>query len=276
MRFSAAFLWAVLEDNLPAGATGLLVGLSGGRDSSCFLAVLAHARSLAGARAAGARSLPLRAVHVDHGLQAASAPCARPPWRSAAGLKFRSRSLASRWMSRAACRSRPLRATHAIAPSPAAQARRMPADRAPRARPSRDPAAAVAARRRPQGLVGDACAPPVCSRAGTCVRFSTSRPASCIGLEKRSRSRRPTIPMNRDPRFDRAYLRREMWPLIEGRWPAAARVARARGATSCRGAGLARRLTRFSVERLRDGEALSVSGLRALPDASACTWCGTG
>ena len=72
MRFSAELLWAVLEDNLPPGTTGLLAGLSGGRDSSCLLAALAHARPLAGARAAGARALPLRAVHVDHGLQAAS------------------------------------------------------------------------------------------------------------------------------------------------------------------------------------------------------------
>jgi tRNA(Ile)-lysidine synthase TilS/MesJ len=67
MRFSAELLWAVLEDNLPPGTTGLLVGLSGGRDSCCLLAALAHARPPAGARATGSRALPLRAVHVDHG-----------------------------------------------------------------------------------------------------------------------------------------------------------------------------------------------------------------
>src|ERR1700761_5702363 len=77
MRFSAELLWAVLEDHLPPGSTGLLAGLSGGRDSSCLLAALAQARALAGTRTVGAhaaraRALPLRAVHVDHGLQAAS------------------------------------------------------------------------------------------------------------------------------------------------------------------------------------------------------------
>ncbi len=29
-------------------------------------------------------------------------------------------------------------------------------------------------------------------------------------------------PMNHDPRFDRSYLRRQVWPLIERRWPGAA------------------------------------------------------
>jgi tRNA(Ile)-lysidine synthase len=72
MRFSAELLWAVLEENLPTGTTGLLAALSGGRDSSCLLAALAHARPLGSARAAGGQALPLRAVHVDHGLQAAA------------------------------------------------------------------------------------------------------------------------------------------------------------------------------------------------------------
>jgi tRNA(Ile)-lysidine synthase len=72
-------------------------------------------------------------------------------------------------------------------------------------------------------------------------------------------------PMNRDPRFDRAYLRREVWPRIEGRWPAAAAsLARAAQHLGEAQASLDA-ATRRSVERLRDGDALSVSGLRALP-----------
>ena len=72
-------------------------------------------------------------------------------------------------------------------------------------------------------------------------------------------------PMNRDPRFDRAYLRREVWPRIEARWPAAAgSLARAAQHLGEAQASLDT-LTRYSVERLRDGEALSVPGLRALP-----------
>jgi tRNA(Ile)-lysidine synthase len=72
-------------------------------------------------------------------------------------------------------------------------------------------------------------------------------------------------PMNRDPRFDRAYLRREVWPRIEGRWPAAAAaLARAAQHLGEAQASLDAATCR-SVERLRDGDALSVSGLRSLP-----------
>src|SRR5260370_33944150 len=66
MSFSAASLRAVLDAHTPAGATGLVVALSGGADSA---ALLAAASALGGAF----RGLPVRAVHVDHGLQAAAA-----------------------------------------------------------------------------------------------------------------------------------------------------------------------------------------------------------
>src|ERR1700691_1211365 len=66
MNFSAAALRAVLDAQVPAGATGLAVALSGGPDSA---GLLAAAASLG----ASFRGLPLRAVHVDHGLQAAAA-----------------------------------------------------------------------------------------------------------------------------------------------------------------------------------------------------------
>src|ERR1700738_4261651 len=64
MSYCAAHLGAVLEAHAPAGATGLVVALSGGADSASLLAA---------ARDLGFRSLSLRAVHVDHGLQAAAA-----------------------------------------------------------------------------------------------------------------------------------------------------------------------------------------------------------
>jgi tRNA(Ile)-lysidine synthase len=71
-------------------------------------------------------------------------------------------------------------------------------------------------------------------------------------------------PMNQDARFDRSYLRRDLWPLIEARWPGSA------GALSrtARHLGEAQqsldRAAAAQVGRLRDGEALSVTGLRAL------------
>src|SRR5450631_1908249 len=66
MSFSAASLRAVLDVHVPAGAVGLVVALSGGADSASLLAA-------AGAMGATFRGLRLRAVHVDHGLQAAAA-----------------------------------------------------------------------------------------------------------------------------------------------------------------------------------------------------------
>src|ERR1700722_5791970 len=66
MSFSAASLRAALDAHAPAGATGLVGALSGGADSASLLAAAASL-------GASFRGLPLRAVHVDHGLQAAAA-----------------------------------------------------------------------------------------------------------------------------------------------------------------------------------------------------------
>src|ERR1700674_2373954 len=66
MSFPAASWYAVLESYVPKGARGLVVALSGGADSAALLSSLA-------ALGAGFRGLPLRAVHIDHGLQAAAA-----------------------------------------------------------------------------------------------------------------------------------------------------------------------------------------------------------
>src|SRR5713226_10050308 len=66
MSFSAASLRAVLDAHTPAGATGLVVALSGGADSAGLLAA-------ASALDSSFRGLRVRAVHVDHGLQTAAA-----------------------------------------------------------------------------------------------------------------------------------------------------------------------------------------------------------
>src|SRR5580698_11223300 len=66
MSFSAASLHAVLETCIPADVCGLVVALSGGPDSAALLAALC-------ASGANIRDLPLRAVHIDHGLQPAAA-----------------------------------------------------------------------------------------------------------------------------------------------------------------------------------------------------------
>src|SRR5579859_4987515 len=66
MASSAASLYAVIESCIPADAAGLVVALSGGADSAALLRLVAGM----GGRFHG---LPLRAVHIDHGLQAAAA-----------------------------------------------------------------------------------------------------------------------------------------------------------------------------------------------------------
>ncbi len=74
MVFSAAFLHAVLDAHVPPEVSGLVVALSGGADSAALLGAAA-------ALGKNFRGLPLRAVHIDHGLQAAAAEfrdsCAR-------------------------------------------------------------------------------------------------------------------------------------------------------------------------------------------------------
>src|SRR5271165_6651437 len=72
MSFGAASLRAALEEQLPAAATGLVVSLSGGGDSACLLTALAQAGQGVG-HARRVCGLPLRALHVDHGLQPMSA-----------------------------------------------------------------------------------------------------------------------------------------------------------------------------------------------------------
>jgi tRNA(Ile)-lysidine synthase len=71
-------------------------------------------------------------------------------------------------------------------------------------------------------------------------------------------------PMNEDLRFDRVYLRKALWPLIEARWPGA-EIALSRAAGHLAEAQKLLDLTAAAdVARLRDGEALSVPGLRVL------------
>jgi tRNA(Ile)-lysidine synthase len=74
-------------------------------------------------------------------------------------------------------------------------------------------------------------------------------------------------PHNGDPRFDRAWLRSELWPRLQQRWPqAAAELARA-ASRAAEAASLLDERAAADLAGLRRGEALSVSALRALPAA---------
>jgi tRNA(Ile)-lysidine synthase len=77
-------------------------------------------------------------------------------------------------------------------------------------------------------------------------------------------SYRVSDPMNLDMRFDRAYLRRQLWPLIEERWPGAAGALSRTARHFAEAQELLDQSAAVAVQRLRDGTALSVTGLRAL------------
>jgi tRNA(Ile)-lysidine synthase len=222
MRFSAELLWAVLEDTLPPGTTGLLAGLSGGLDSSCLVAALAEARRPAGEGAPLARALPLRAVHIDHGLQAVSG--------------------AMREASAALCRrfDLPLEVVRVevdtqggVSIEAAARAARYrafasvlePGECLLTAHHALDQAETLLLQLlRGAGLKGLSAMPlrrPF-ARGWHLRPLLDIAPQDLHRLGRRLAIQAVDDPMNRETRFDRAYLRREVWPRIEQRWPAAA------------------------------------------------------
>jgi tRNA(Ile)-lysidine synthase len=71
-------------------------------------------------------------------------------------------------------------------------------------------------------------------------------------------------PMNQDLRFDRSYLRRQVWPLIESRWPGSAAALTRTARHAAEAQEMLDAAAAVQVSRLRDGDALSVPGLRAL------------
>jgi tRNA(Ile)-lysidine synthase len=262
MSFSAAFLHAVLDVQIPPDATGLVVALSGGADSASLLLAAAGWGS-------SYRGLPLRAVHVDHGLQAAAAE-----FREACAALCRSLDIPLSIIP-VAVHCPPGTSVEAAARDAryAALARDLqPGECLLTAHHSEDQAETLLLQAlRGAGLKGLSAMPrrrPL--GGGFHVRPLLDVPQRellAFGAASRdaaSSGAWVADPMNRDARFDRSYLRRDVWPLIEARWPGSA------GALSRTARHLAEaqqsldRAAAAQVGRLRDGEALSVTGLRAL------------
>jgi tRNA(Ile)-lysidine synthase len=72
-------------------------------------------------------------------------------------------------------------------------------------------------------------------------------------------------PMNADLRFDRNYLRRRVWPALEERWPGIGNSLSRTARHAAEAQSLLEQSACDDLIRLRDGEALSVPALRALP-----------
>ncbi|MGO9328192.1 MAG: tRNA lysidine(34) synthetase TilS [Steroidobacteraceae bacterium] len=290
MSFSAAQLLAVLQAHVPTGANGFVVALSGGADSSALLAALAQLRAppvhggslagvplagvplagvpLAGASLAGAsQGLPIRAVHVDHGLQAASVSfreaCASlcrdlgvpltivaVPIEARAGVSVEAAARDARYAALAA----QLRAGECLLT----------------AHHLEDQAETLLLQAlRGAGLKGLASMPlcrpfasgwhlrPLLSARRTDLRQF----AAALGIAGM------LDPMNADPRYDRVYLRRELWPLIENRWPGAGLALSRTASHVAEAQHLLDAIADADLALLRDGDALSVPRLRSLATA---------
>jgi tRNA(Ile)-lysidine synthase len=74
-------------------------------------------------------------------------------------------------------------------------------------------------------------------------------------------------PMNADPRFDRAFLRTDVWPRIVGRWPSAAATIARSARHAAEAQSLVESIADDDLLRLARGAALDVPGLIALSDA---------
>jgi tRNA(Ile)-lysidine synthase len=256
MSFSAADLHAALMAHLPDSATGLAVALSGGPDSAALLAGVAALSERLG--------LPLRAIHVDHGLQPTAggfrAACAqlsetlRVPLSiievkvkigggesvEAAAREARYAALAAE-LNEGECL---LTAHHALdqAETLLLQALRGAGLKGLSAMPAR----------RELGR-GWHVRPLLEVGQRELLQFGRERGAG--GGED---------PMNQDLRFDRNFLRRTLWPLIEARWPGAASALSRSARHAAEAQQLLEAAAAVEVGRLRDGAALSVPGLRAL------------
>jgi tRNA(Ile)-lysidine synthase len=257
MSFSAASLRAVLDAHTPAGATGLVVALSGGADSAGLLAAVA-------ALGLGVRGLSLRAVHIDHGLQTAAASFRESCAALCTGLDIPLTVI------RVSVQTPPgvsLEAAARDARYAALEQELKPGECLLTAHHSEDQAETLLLQAlRGAGLKGMS-AMPICRPLGSGwhLRPLLEVPQSELLAFGASSSGASVIdPMNEDLRFDRGYLRRQVWPLIESRWPGAAATLARTARHVAEAQELLDRAAAADVGRLRDGVALSVPGLRAL------------
>jgi tRNA(Ile)-lysidine synthase len=257
MSFSAASLYAVLESCIPADAGGLVVALSGGADSAALL------RAVAGI-SGGFRALPLRAVHIDHGLQAAAVrfrqACAnlcrhlsiplqviRVEVRSEAGLSIEAAAREARYTALAA--------------------QLQPQECLLTAHHRKDQAETFLLQALRGAGVKGLSAMPVCRvfGSGWHVRpVLEVPPGQLLESGAHIESGHLVDPMNEDLRFDRSYLRKTIWPPLEARWPGIETALSRTAHHMAEAQELLDAAAAQDVARLRDGDALSVPGLRAL------------
>jgi tRNA(Ile)-lysidine synthase len=230
---------------------------SGGLDSSALLAALALLRQREG--------FALRALHIDHGLQAQSGT-----WAAAAATRARDwhvpfESIALKLQ---VARGESLEAVAREARYGALRAR-LGADEVLLTAHNQDDQleTLLLAVMRGSGLRGLA-AMKATSAFGESVLLRPLLPVARTQLERFARERAlqwTEDVSNADERFDRNYLRRRVVPALRERWPAAAATASRSAAHLAEAQELLERMARGSAAQAADGGALRVSVLRRLP-----------
>jgi tRNA(Ile)-lysidine synthase len=258
MSFCAASLHAALESSVPAEASGLVIALSGGPDSAALLVAVA-------ALGQGFRGLPVRAVHIDHGLQAAAADFRNNCQTLCDQLEVPLSILVVE------VRSEPgasLEAAARDARYAALAAQLQPGECLVTAHHREDQAETLLLQAlRGAGLKGMSAMP---ARREFGAGWHVRPLLDVAGVDLRQfgavqRTLHSLDPMNEDLRFDRVYLRQQIWPAIEKRWPGGATALSRAAGHVAEAQLLLEGLARADIARLRDGEELSVQGLRILP-----------
>jgi tRNA(Ile)-lysidine synthase len=265
VAFTPERLLHALDECLDGAASpppaALCVALSGGLDSTVLLASLARLRS------DGRLALPLRALHVDHGLHPQS-----PNWAEACRDLARSLAvdLEEIRVDAGAARGESPEAAARSARYGALKSRLAPGEVLLTAHHADDQLETILLQwLRGGGLRAVAgMARRATFRPGWHVRPLLGFPrdelrawAEACGLEWQE------DPSNLDPRFDRNYLRLEVLPAIRRRWPAAARTAGRVAEYAADALELEDVLAAQDLRAVRAGAALSLERLQQLGDA---------
>ena len=255
--FGPAWLAAQLAALIPGYPnTPLCVALSGGVDSTALLAALA---------AIHPRPPNLRALHVDHGLRPASRGWAQHCRTLARHLRVPLQVLTTK-VARAPGASLETAARDARYALLATALK--PGEALLLAHHADDQLETVLLQLlRGSGLPGLSAMPAAAPLApGISVRPLLSRTRA--ELEAWVQAQGLTWiedDSNADESLNRNYLRRQILPLIQQRWPAAAAAVARSARHAAEAQSLLARLARADIERASQGEYLSVKTLRALP-----------
>jgi tRNA(Ile)-lysidine synthase len=254
--FSATWLRTRLRTLLgTAAGARFCVAYSGGLDSTVLLATLAQLRGRAG--------FELRALHVNHHLQAGADEFARAALLTAQQLQVEVSVLDVK----IPLRGQSLEAAARKARYDALRRNLRPGEWLLTAHHQDDQLETVLLQLlRGAGLAGLAAMPATAGfGAGQLLRplLPVSR-AALADYARRRRLNWSEDPSNSDARFDRNFLRQQVLPLLNGRWPAAALTVSRSASHLADAQVLLEELADAQLARAADGAALRISALRIL------------